>query len=47
LVEQDDCHAEEVLEGVSQAARALWTALDGIERVRRSFSANVCAASVN
>jgi pyrroloquinoline-quinone synthase len=47
LVEQDDRHAEEVLDGVSQAARALWTALDGIQRVRRSFSANVCAASVN
>ena len=47
LVEQDDRRAEEVLDGVSQAARALWTALDGIERVRRSFSASVCAASVN
>jgi pyrroloquinoline-quinone synthase len=35
LVEQDDRHAEEVLDGVSQAARALWTALDGIDRVRR------------
>ena len=47
LVEQDERRAEEVLAGVSQAARALWTALDGIERVRRSFSASVCAASVN
>jgi pyrroloquinoline-quinone synthase len=47
LVEQDDRRAKEALEGVSHAARALWTALDGIERVRRSFSANVCAASVN
>ena len=35
LVEQHDRHAEEVLEGVSQGARALWTALDGIDRVRR------------
>jgi pyrroloquinoline-quinone synthase len=47
LVEQNDHYADEVLAGVSQAARALWTALDGIERVRRSFSASVCAASVN
>lgn len=47
LVEQDACHAGEVLEGVSQAARALWTALDGIERDRKNRSANACAASVN
>ena len=47
LVEQDDRHAEEGLDGVSRATRALWTALDGIERVRRSLSASVCAASVN
>jgi Iron-containing redox enzyme len=32
LVEQDERHAEEALQGVSRAARALWTALDGIER---------------
>jgi len=34
LVEQDECQAAEALDGVSQAARALWTALDGIERER-------------
>jgi pyrroloquinoline-quinone synthase len=34
LVEQDECHAAEALEGISRAARALWTALDGIERDR-------------
>ena len=34
LVEQDERHAGEALEGVSKAARALWTALDGIERER-------------
>ena len=32
LVEQDERHAEEALQGVSRAARALWTALDGIDR---------------
>jgi pyrroloquinoline-quinone synthase len=47
LVEQDDRHADEVLEGVSQAARALWTALDGIERDRPNHKASSCAASVN
>ena len=47
LVEQDDRRAAEVLHGVSQAARALWTALDGIERERRNSSNSVCAASVN
>ena len=31
LVEDDDLHASEALEGISRAARALWTALDGIE----------------
>jgi pyrroloquinoline-quinone synthase len=35
LVEQDECHADEALEGISRAARALWTALDGIERERQ------------
>jgi pyrroloquinoline-quinone synthase len=35
LVEQDEHHVAEALDGVSQAARALWTALDGIERERR------------
>jgi pyrroloquinoline-quinone synthase len=40
LVEQDECQAAEALDGVSQAARALWTALDGIERERLRPSAN-------
>jgi pyrroloquinoline-quinone synthase len=35
FAEQDERHAAEALEGVSQAAQALWTALDGIERERR------------
>jgi pyrroloquinoline-quinone synthase len=47
LVEQDDRHAKEALDGVSQAARALWTALDGIERERRNHSASIRSASVN
>ncbi len=47
LVEQDERNAEEVLEGVSRAARALWTALDGIERERPNLKTNACAASVN
>jgi pyrroloquinoline-quinone synthase len=34
LVEQDDRNADEVLNGVSQGASALWKALDGIERER-------------
>jgi pyrroloquinoline-quinone synthase len=34
LVEQDDRNADEVLDGVSQGASALWKALDGIERER-------------
>jgi pyrroloquinoline-quinone synthase len=47
LVEQDDKHAEEALDGVTRAARALWSALDGIERERRNLSANACEASGN
>ena len=47
LVQQDEKHAEEVLDGVSQASRALWSALDGIERERQKFSANARAASAN
>ena len=35
LIEQKNRHAAEALDGVSQAARALWTSLDGIERERR------------
>lgn len=34
LVEQDDRHAAEALAGISRAAQALWSALDGIERER-------------
>ena len=45
LVEQDDRHATEALEGVSRAARALWTALDGIERGRPNHKASHCAAA--
>jgi pyrroloquinoline-quinone synthase len=47
LVERDEQHAEGVISGVSQAASALWTALDGIERERRNLSAKACAASAN
>jgi pyrroloquinoline-quinone synthase len=39
LVEQDENQAEKVLDGVSRAARALWTALDGIERERKALCA--------
>ena len=45
LVEQDDRHASEALEGISRAARALWTALDGIERDRPNYNAGSCAAA--
>jgi pyrroloquinoline-quinone synthase len=45
LVEQDDRHAAEALEGISRAARALWTALDGIERDRPNHKAGGCAAA--
>ena len=47
LVQQDKRHTEEVLDGVSQASRALWSALDGIERERRKFSASFCPAGAN
>ena len=47
LVEQDERHAGEVLAGVSTAARALWTALDGIERDRPNRKMNNCAAPAN
>jgi pyrroloquinoline-quinone synthase len=39
LVEQDDQNAARSLEGVSKAAQALWTALDGIERERKNHTA--------
>jgi pyrroloquinoline-quinone synthase len=48
LVEQDDRHALEALEGISRAARALWVALDGIERDRPNHKVTGCvAASMN
>ncbi|HLJ23570.1 MAG TPA: CADD family putative folate metabolism protein [Candidatus Acidoferrales bacterium] len=40
LVERDGRNAEEALEGISRAARALWTALDGIERDRPNHKSN-------
>jgi pyrroloquinoline-quinone synthase len=46
LVEKDERRAGEALEGVSRAARALWTALDGIERDRPNHKAGSCAAAV-
>jgi pyrroloquinoline-quinone synthase len=45
LVEQDDRRADEALEGISRAARALWTALDGIERDRPNHKAASCTAT--
>ncbi len=45
LVAEDGRHAEEVLEGISSAARALWTALDGIERDRPNRKPASCAAA--
>jgi pyrroloquinoline-quinone synthase len=48
LVEEDDRHAAEALEGISRAASALWTALDGIERDRPNRTAgNSAAATVS
>ena len=46
MVEQDDRCAAEALEGISRAARALWTALDGIERDRPNRKSENCAARV-
>jgi pyrroloquinoline-quinone synthase len=45
LIVEDDRHAEEALEGISRAARALWKALDGIERDRPNHIAGGCAAA--
>jgi pyrroloquinoline-quinone synthase len=45
LIEQDERNAEEVLDGVSRAASALWTALDGIERDRPNHKTSACAAA--
>ena len=44
LVEKDELNAAVALEGVSRAARALWTALDGIERDRPNRKASACAS---
>ena len=46
MVEGDDARATEALEGISSAARALWTALDGIERDRPNHKARSCAAAM-
>ena len=40
LIRQDQRHADHALAGVSRAARALWSALDGIDRERKQL---VCA----
>ena len=45
LVEQDSSHAAEALEGMSRAARALWSALDGIERERPNRKQAACASA--
>jgi pyrroloquinoline-quinone synthase len=45
LIEEDSRHAEEALEGMSRAARALWTALDGIERDRPNHKSSSCVAA--
>jgi pyrroloquinoline-quinone synthase len=45
MVQEDDRQASEALEGISRAARALWTALDGIERDRPNRKAGSCAAA--
>jgi len=44
LIERDPRNASEALEGISCAARALWTALDGIDRARpnRVAQASAC-----
>jgi pyrroloquinoline-quinone synthase len=43
LVEQDGRNAAEALDGVSRGAKALWTALDGIERERPNRKNASCA----
>lgn len=45
LVVVDESHAAEALEGISRAARALWMALNGIERDRPNHKAASCAAA--
>ena len=44
LVEKDEKHAEEALNGISKAAQALWSALDGIDRDRPNHNPSTCAA---
>ena len=44
MVEGDEARASQALEGISTAARALWTALDGIERDRPNHIAGSCSA---
>jgi len=46
LVEQDDRHAAHALHGMSRAARALWSALDGIERERPNRKPANCALAM-
>ena len=45
LVEKDERQASEALEGISGAARALWSALDGIERERPNHKVGRALAS--
>lgn len=45
LIEKDERHAAEVLDGVSCAAHALWTALDGIERDRPNHKPSNCTTA--
>jgi pyrroloquinoline-quinone synthase len=45
LVVKNDRHAAEALQGLSRAVRALWTALDGIERERPNRKSGNCAAA--
>lgn len=46
MVEGDDARASEALQGISSAARALWTALDGIERDRPNHKAGSHSAAM-
>jgi pyrroloquinoline-quinone synthase len=47
LVEKDGMCADEALAGVTQAARALWLALDGIERERGLHAEAASASQLN
>lgn len=46
MVEGENARAAEALEGISSAARALWSALDGIERDRPGRKAGSCPAAM-